>query len=296
MTTQPQLHVTVVRHGETNSNLKRILQGHINTILNKTGREQSELVSHRLRKMKFDHIYTSDLSRTKKTAEIIAKNHPDVPLTEDIRLRERDLGRLSGLSIYKALDLIKEEELTWSDYGESDEDFKAQVVDFFNDMIAKHLPRNDGSVIQSSNSKDSLKNKPGMMKRNPHVLIVTHGGTINKLVKEHLIMDLGFFVNNYLSMKHKAKNSSVTKFVVRRIDDPSSITTDDDDDATSVISSNTAENESVIDDSGSEKATQRNIERKIRIEGDVTLWSCVSHLSSQGKRTHGDSQIDDYVH
>ncbi|RHZ88521.1 hypothetical protein Glove_22g204 [Diversispora epigaea] len=290
---RPQLHVTVVRHGETNSNLKRILQGHINTTLNKAGREQSELASHRLRKMKFDHIYTSDLSRAKKTAEIIAKNHPDVPLTEDIRLRERDIGRLSGLSIYKALDLIKEEESTWGDYGESDEDFKAQVVDFFNDMIANHLPRND-SVIQSPNGKDSLKNKPGMMKRNPHVLIVTHGGTINKLVKEHLIMDLGFFVNNYLSMKHKAKNSSITKFVVRRINKPSSVTADDDD-ATSVISSNTAENES---DSGSEKAisTQRNIERKIRIEGDVTLWSCVSHLSLQGKRTHGDSQIDDYVH
>ncbi|CAG8787104.1 14617_t:CDS:1 [Dentiscutata erythropus] len=197
------------------------------------------------------------------------------------------MGRLSGKSIQVALDLIKEEGATWDDYGEPEEDFKAQVVDFFNDIIAKHLPKND--FQQSSGSPKQ---------RNPHILIVTHGGVINKLVKEHVIMDLGFFVNDYLSMKHKAKNTSVTKFVVRRAENSISIT--DDDDATSVISSNTAENESndgtSIKDDDSEKIIRRDIERKIRLKGEVTLWSCVSHLTSQGKRTHGDSQIDDFVH
>ncbi|CAG8787103.1 14616_t:CDS:2, partial [Dentiscutata erythropus] len=52
-------------------------------------RDQVELVGKRLRKLKFDHIYSSDLSRAKKTAEAIAKHHPDTPFTVDIRLRER---------------------------------------------------------------------------------------------------------------------------------------------------------------------------------------------------------------
>lgn len=281
----PQLHFTIVRHGETSSNLNHIIQGHIDTKLNKTGREQVELVGQRLRKLKIDHIYTSDLSRAKKTAEAIAKHHPDTPLTVDIRLRERDMGRLSGKSIHEALDLIKEEEASWNDYGEPEEDFKAQVVDFFNDIVANHLPKNN-NFQQSSGSKQ----------RNPHILIVTHGGVINKLVREHIIMDLGFFVNDYLSMKHKAKNTSVTKFVVRRVETSNSTT--DDDDATSVVSSNTAENESndgsINDDS--EKIIRRDIERKNKLKGEVTLWSCVSHLTTKNKRTHGDSQIDDFVH
>jgi len=282
MSSRPQLHVTVVRHAETNSNLNHILQGHINTKLNKTGREQAESVGRRLRKLKIDHIYTSDLTRAKKTAEAIAKHHPDTPVSTDIRIRERDFGRLSGLSIHEALDLIKNEELTWDDYGEPEEDFKAQIVDFFNDIVAIHLPKNSSELPQSPK-------QPGK-KRNPHIVIVAHGGTINKLVKEHVIMDLGFHVNDYLSMKHKAKNTSVTKFTVRRKtsgDNSSNISSIDDDDATSVVSSD-----------GSEKAmnTRRDIERKIRLEGEVGLWSCVSHLTSIGKRTHGDSQIDEFVH
>ncbi|CAG8833131.1 536_t:CDS:2, partial [Racocetra persica] len=122
-------------HGETNANLNHILQGHMDSELNKTGKEQAEIVGRRLRKMKFDHIYTSDLSRAKKTAEAIVKHHPDTPFTEDFRLREHDIGKLSGKSIQDALNLVKEEGATWGDYGEPDQDFKARVVDFFNDII-----------------------------------------------------------------------------------------------------------------------------------------------------------------
>jgi len=289
MSARPQLHVTVVRHAETNSNLNHILQGQIDTKLNKCGREQAESVGRRLRKLKIDHIYTSDLSRAKKTAEAIAKHHPDTPVTTDTRLREKDSGRLSGLSIQQSLDLIKSEGLTWDDYGEPDDDFRDRVVDFFNDLIATHLPRNYSDLPSSPK-------QPGK-KRNPHIVIVSHGGTINKLVKKHLIMDLGFNVNDYLSMKYKAKNTSVTKFTVRRKKSNSdeSLNTDDDD-AKSIVSVGSNSSSVKDDDNSSEKSTKRDIERKVRLEGEVGLWSCVSHLTSMGKRTHGDSQIDEFVH
>lgn len=291
MSSRPQLHVTVIRHAETNSNLNHILQGQIDTKLNKTGREQAESVGRRLRKVKIDHIYTSDLTRSKKTAEAIAKHHPDTPVTTDTRLREKDSGRLSGLSIQQSLDLIKNEGLTWDDYGEPDDDFRDRVVDFFNDIIATHLPK-------SSNDLPPSPKQPGK-KRNPHIVIVSHGGVINKLVKEYIIMDLGFNVNDYLSMKYKAKNTSVTKFTVRRKKSSSDDSVNmDDDDAKSVVSVGSNSSSGKDDDNNSEKAmsTRRDIERKVRLEGEVGLWSCVSHLTSIGKRTHGDSQIDEFVH
>ncbi|CAG8611214.1 11898_t:CDS:2, partial [Ambispora gerdemannii] len=197
--------VHIVRHGETNSNLNHILQGHIDTKLNKVGREQADLVGRRLRKMKFDHIYSSDLSRAKKTAEAIAKHHPNIPFSVDMRLREKDIGRLSGLSIYEALDLIKNEGSQWEDYGESDEDFTDNVISFFDEIIDKHLP--------DTQDPESIEHP----KKDTHILLVTHGGTINKFVREHMIHDLGFLVNDYLSIRHKARNTSVTKIVVRRV-------------------------------------------------------------------------------
>jgi len=274
MSPQPQLQFTVIRHGETNSNLNHILQGHIDTKLNKTGREQVELIGRRLRKMKFDHIYSSDLSRAKKTADAIAKHHPDTPLTVDMRLREKDVGRLSGLTIYEALELIKNEETQWEDYGESDEEFAAQVVSFFNEIVEKHLPDTRGL--------ESVEHP----KTKVHICLVTHGGTINKLIKNHLIHDMGFLVKDYMSIRHKVKNTSVSRFMVRR--------KIEDDVHNSGAATPTPSEKSDLSISTTE--IERAPERKARLEGEVTLWSCVSHLAAAGKRTHGDSQIDDYVH
>ncbi|KAG9285388.1 hypothetical protein G9A89_010863 [Geosiphon pyriformis] len=268
---QPQLSVTVVRHGETNSNLNRILQGHTDTKLNKVGREQAELVGRRLRKLRFDHIYSSDLSRAKKTAEAIAKHHPNTPFTLDSRLREKDFGKLNGLSIYQALEVIKKEERQWEDYGESNTDFTARLITFYNECVEKHLPYRGGL--------ESVCNP----KKNTHILLVTHGGTINKLIKEHLIHNLGFLVKNYMSIQHKPKNSSVSKFVIRRI-----IEDERNYSGASTPTSETSEASTI-------KIDRRPKSNPV-IEGDIHLWSCVSHLAALGKRTRGDSQIDDYIH
>ncbi|CAG8611157.1 10179_t:CDS:2 [Ambispora leptoticha] len=281
MSVRPQLHITVVRHGETNSNLNHILQGHLDTKLNKVGREQADLVGKRLRKMKFDHIYSSDLSRAKKTAEAIAKHHPNTPFSVDMRLREKDIGRLSGLSIYEALDLIKNEGSQWEDYGESDEDFTDNILSFFDEIIDKHLPDTQGP--------ESIEHP----KKNTHILLVTHGGTINKLVREHMIHDLGFLVNDYLSIRHKAKNTSVTKIVVRR-----KITDDVGSRSVSRRGSGVSSSDGATTPSSEASTIEivRGVQRKPRLEGDINMWSCVAHLAKLGKRTRGDSSIDDYVH
>ncbi|KAI5900462.1 phosphoglycerate mutase-like protein [Schizophyllum commune H4-8] len=86
----------IVRHGETEENLKMIMQGQLDTQLNETGKEQAKLVADALREVAFDKAYSSDLSRARETAKAILSHHPSVQLVEDKALRERHLGDLQG--------------------------------------------------------------------------------------------------------------------------------------------------------------------------------------------------------
>lgn len=63
-----------VRHGQTFDNLNHILAGHQPGKLTETGIEQAYYTGDQLKNSQFDHIYVSDLGRTRETYEgIIAK-------------------------------------------------------------------------------------------------------------------------------------------------------------------------------------------------------------------------------
>ncbi|MBQ9559991.1 MAG: histidine phosphatase family protein [Bacteroidaceae bacterium] len=96
----------ITRHGQTEENLRRILQGQMPGHLTREGILQAEELRERLRDVPFRRIFTSDLKRAVDTARIIAGAH-DCPLTEEPLLRERDFGRHTGgpyVSISHALD------------------------------------------------------------------------------------------------------------------------------------------------------------------------------------------------
>ncbi|TPX31143.1 hypothetical protein SmJEL517_g05462 [Synchytrium microbalum] len=137
--------VTIVRHAETDQNAAhpRILQGHSNPGINSDGIKQSHVVAHRLKNQLFTHIYTSDLLRSKQTAEIIQKHHPHAKLTVDSRLREQDMGDLTGMPWRDAKAVLKSEDRSFEEHlsqnGESVEDFTDRVVDFYSDVVEKHL-------------------------------------------------------------------------------------------------------------------------------------------------------------
>ncbi|RME31290.1 histidine phosphatase family protein [Candidatus Woesearchaeota archaeon] len=89
------MRLTIVRHGETEENLKGIIQGHTHGTLSKRGREQVRRLAARLKNEQFCAIYSSDLGRAKHTAFTIAVHH-DAPLTLTPLLRERDWGEYNG--------------------------------------------------------------------------------------------------------------------------------------------------------------------------------------------------------
>ncbi|CAN1311563.1 Phosphoglycerate mutase-like protein 4 [Linum perenne] len=66
--------IVVVRHGETEWNAGRKIQGHTDVELNEAGRQQAALVAERLsNEPKISAVYSSDLKRAFYTAQEIAK-------------------------------------------------------------------------------------------------------------------------------------------------------------------------------------------------------------------------------
>lgn len=88
--------VLVARHGETDWNAERKWQGNTNVSLNESGKAQSEILAESLLTEKITSIYSSDLSRARETAEIVARKLNIDEVKVDKRLRERNLGALEG--------------------------------------------------------------------------------------------------------------------------------------------------------------------------------------------------------
>lgn len=89
--------IALVRHGETEWNRERRIQGMTDIPLNDTGRAQAAETGGRLAADGWDAVYTSPLSRAAETAEIIA-GVLDLPAPQHIGpLAERSHGILEGL-------------------------------------------------------------------------------------------------------------------------------------------------------------------------------------------------------
>lgn len=87
----------LVRHGEVESNDARRYWGHRDVPLNAVGRDQAERLRDRLVGDHLAAVYSSDLSRARETAEIIAQLHR-APVVQCPELREIAFGRFEGLT------------------------------------------------------------------------------------------------------------------------------------------------------------------------------------------------------
>ncbi len=85
----------LVRHGQTDWNAQRRIQGHSPTELNATGRQQAEMLSQWFAARNFAAIWSSDLPRALQTAQAIAARQ-SCAMTVTPQLRERNLGAFEG--------------------------------------------------------------------------------------------------------------------------------------------------------------------------------------------------------
>lgn len=85
----------LARHGETEENVARILQGHLPGHLTQQGLEQARRLRDSLQHIAFDALLCSDLQRCLDTAAIVNEPHR-LPLRPTPLLRERDWGTHTG--------------------------------------------------------------------------------------------------------------------------------------------------------------------------------------------------------
>jgi broad specificity phosphatase PhoE len=156
--------IFLVRHGETEWNRIGRWQGKTDIPLSDVGRAQAQALAARLRDRGVTEIYTSDLSRARETAEIVASALGVTRINFDPRLRERGFGCFEGLTREECAERHTE---AWQRYladrrntptdAEPQEEVVARVV---------------AALTSVAESGD----------RAGHVLVVSHGAAIRSFV------------------------------------------------------------------------------------------------------------------
>ncbi len=91
------MRVFLVRHGQTEWNDQKRVQGHTDVHLDSRGKEQASLLGEALSKEGIERILTSDLMRAKDTAEIVGLRI-GLPIELSSKLRERSFGEWEGFT------------------------------------------------------------------------------------------------------------------------------------------------------------------------------------------------------
>ncbi len=157
----------IVRHGETDFNVQKKMQGRLDIPLNATGHQQAKKLATRFADLYLDAIYSSDLIRARETAATVAKMKKlEIKLSE--LLRERNFGEAEGRSLVEDEELKKlldafgtlSPDTQWHSRLVSDSETNAEIVGrtftYIRALALQHLGQ--------------------------HVLIVTHGGVMMTLL------------------------------------------------------------------------------------------------------------------
>lgn len=140
------MQLYVVRHGQTDYNVKRIFQGRTDIPLNETGLEQARQTAQYFKDVKIDNIIVSPLTRTKQTASYIIDITKVQPIYDE-RLIERCFGDYEGTENKgePKLKLFLDYEMNLSDENvESIQDLFKRVYSYLDELKEKY---HDKSVV-----------------------------------------------------------------------------------------------------------------------------------------------------
>lgn len=93
------MRLIIIRHGESESNVKGKVEGRTQGRLSERGREQVRRLAQRLAAERIEFILSSDLRRARETTEEIAKYHQEVKIIYSAELQERNFGELEGRTL-----------------------------------------------------------------------------------------------------------------------------------------------------------------------------------------------------
>ncbi len=166
-----ETEIILIRHGETEWNSQKRMQGHSNSDLSEVGRGQIQALGELMKNVSFDHIYSSDSLRARQTAEAITQ-YSGHTLQFDQRIREKNLGVFEGLTSTEAKErhpevyrLFKTAGANYViDEGESTQQLLERALEFIEEIRLRHPQE--------------------------RVVMVTHGGVVRVLMKHALGMSI----------------------------------------------------------------------------------------------------------
>jgi glucosyl-3-phosphoglycerate phosphatase len=146
--------LVLVRHGLTDWNAEERAQGHADVPLNTTGHLQARAVASVLAPLAPARLWSSDLARALQTSEHIAQA-TGLPVETDVRLREYDVGKRSGLTLTEFAAEFPEEYVAWlaEDRSrlvpgeETTEQVRDRVVPALQECLAALGPGETGIVV-----------------------------------------------------------------------------------------------------------------------------------------------------
>ncbi len=154
--------IIIIRHGQTSHNKNKIMQGHLDTLLDDVGQDQAQRVAAMIIKEKIDVFFSSDLKRALHTAQVVAHQKP-IQITP--LLRERYFGKLQGMTIAKIGEII-------SGFGlKGNYSFKGREKEF-------NIETEENIHKRISEFRALLAGYKGKT-----VALVSHGGFIKRLLK-----------------------------------------------------------------------------------------------------------------
>ena len=124
------MRVWMIRHGESETNKNRLWTGWLDAPLTEKGEEEAAAVRGIIAGVSFDKIYSSDLSRAKRTAEIAI---PECKYEIMAMLREINVGNIAGKELSVIMDennrpMNKDGYVSFG--GESRADFRERIKGF----------------------------------------------------------------------------------------------------------------------------------------------------------------------
>lgn len=151
--------IYLTRHGETEWNERKLIQGHTDIQLNTKGKQQAKELGRQLNDIDFDAAFSSDLLRAENSAEIIVKERK-MTVIKIKALRERNFGRFEGKNLSEmrkafgeVMLVTKEKQKILKIYDvENDEEIVTRLIPFMKKTAKKYIGKK--------------------------VLMVTHGGLL----------------------------------------------------------------------------------------------------------------------
>ena len=150
-------HVVLIRHGESQWNLENRFTGWVDVPLSLKGEQEAREAGEKVRAFRFDHAFTSVLTRAIRTLEIVLDviGQPGLPVEQDQALNERMYGELQGLNKTETVEKYGEAQVkVWRrSYdirppgGESLQDTAERVLPYYRERVWPRLAKGETLLV-----------------------------------------------------------------------------------------------------------------------------------------------------